>query len=351
MLGTAPCTSARLCLTLRTTSDAGRSWSARPLPASLIAAAGRDAPAAEPIAQLNVRFGDPRDGWIYGGIAVKLAQGESVEPALWSTHDAGLQWRRQRLAGIAGSVFDLEAANGTVHLLAPNTRFGVTVESSPVARDRWRVSSAVRLGDPAGGAEPSGAIVLRGANGWLVEGNDRGTTGSARLTSAGRWVSWTPPCASVGGSFAAPAASSAAELVAVCVIGGFASPLSRSAPRGATLGSSWLYFSSHGGRSFRAGPELEHRPSFVTGVLASPSPGVIVLAHSGPDAGDLRASFDGGLDWTVVYRGQLSFLGFTSSSQGVGIVQSAGNATSMIMTFDGGHHWRRVAFRAGRDGA
>ena len=345
VLGRAPCAGGPSCLALRETTDGGRSWIARPLPASLIAAAGRSlAGVVDPIAQLNVRFGDPRDGWIYGGIVVKLAQGDSVEPALWSTHDGGLRWRREHLAGIAGSVYDVEAADGTVHLLAQNTRFGATVESSPLTEDNWRVSTSVSLNDPAGGAEPSGAVVLHASSGWLVEGNDRGTSGSARLGRNGRWLSWRPPCAAVGGSFAVPAASTASDLVAVCVIGGFASPLTKSAPRGATLGSSWLYLSKDGGKTFRAGPELERRPDFAIGVLASPRPGVILLGTSGPHAAELRASFDAGLRFTVVYQGQVTFLGFTTPTQGVAIVQPPGESTSMIMTLDGGHHWRRVGF-------
>ncbi len=344
VLGMAPCAAARRCLALRQTSDGGRSWSARPLPAALVAAAGAELDGTDPIARLDVRFADPRDGWIYGGTVLERAQSESVSPALWSTHDGGLRWRRLRLSGIVGSLFDLEAADGTAHLLAPNGASGVTVESSPVAEDRWHHSSAVHLGDPAGGGEMSGAIVLEGADGWLVEGNDRGTSGSARLAADGRWVSWTPPCASVGGGFAVPAASSSAELVAVCVMGGFASPLSRSAPRGATLESSWLYRSSDGGKVFRAGPELARRPSVFFGVLASPRPGVIVLGRGGSGGNELSASFDGGRAWQVVYRGQLTFLGFTTPTQGVGIVQSSPTSTSMIMSYDGGREWRRVTF-------
>jgi hypothetical protein len=59
---------------------------------------------------------------------------------------------------------------------------------------------------------------------------------------------------------------------------------------------------------------------------------------------DLRASFDGGHHWTVVYAGQLLYLGFTSPAQGVGIVQLSRSTTGLIMTFDGGHHWVPVRF-------
>jgi photosystem II stability/assembly factor-like uncharacterized protein len=58
----------------------------------------------------------------------------------------------------------------------------------------------------------------------------------------------------------------------------------------------------------------------------------------------LKASFDGGKHWAVVHRGELSYLGFTSPAQGVGIVVSSRNGTTMIMTYDGGRHWAPVGF-------
>jgi len=266
---------------------------------------------------------------------------------LWSTHDGGLAWQEQPLPGLSteGAIFDLEAAAGRVYFVAQETTGGAVVETSPVTQDHWR--AALRLGTPAGGAQPSGTIVLQGSSGWLIEGNDRGTAGSARLEGNGQWVGWAPPCASVGNSFAVPAASTPSDLVAVCVMGGFAYPLSKAAPAGAALGSSWLYFSDNGGQSFTAGPELGPRQDVFGGALASPSPGVVLISRSylsngGVNEQDLRASFDGGHNWTVVYRGQILYLGFSSPAQGVAIVQSSPSTTGMIMTFDGGHHWAPV---------
>jgi len=37
-------------------------------------------------------------------------------------------------------------------------------------------------------------------------------------------------------------------------------------------------------------------------------------------------------------------VGFTSSLQGVGIVQVSSSTRSMIMTFNGGHSWAPVTF-------
>jgi len=231
--------------------------------------------------------------------------------------------------------------------MASNGRHGVSVESSPVGSDAWQPAGAPHLGDPAGGGEQSGAFVLQGGAGWLVEGNDRGTTGSARL-DAGRWVAWTPPCAAVGHSFAIPAASSARDLVAVCVMGGFAYSLSPAAPRGATLGSSWLYVSDDGGASFHAGPELARNgtgsAAATGGPIASPAVGVVFLGRLDSNGrANLIASFDGGAHWSVAYPGEPTFIGFTSPEQGVAIMASTSGATTLVMTFDGGRHWARVA--------
>jgi photosystem II stability/assembly factor-like uncharacterized protein len=347
-LGTAPCRSAGACLQLRESTDAGRSWSRQALPAALLAAAdarvgGTPADLYEGAgAALNVRFADARDGWIYGGLAVAAKPGgpvTGIRATLWSTHNGGVSWKQQALHGLGeeDAIYDLEAARGSAHLMESNPANDVSVESSPVSEDRWQPSSFVTLGSPAGGGEQAGSFVLAGASGWLVEGNDRGTTGSAQL-AGGRWVAWTPPCASVGHSFAVPAASSPRDLVAVCVMGGFAYGLSRSAPPGASLGSRWLYFSSDGGESFTAGRQLP--ASVGSGVLASPAPGVILAGGNA-----LSASFDAGLHWSVVYRGEVSYLGFTTRSQGVGIVGSgSGAASTMIMTFNGGRSWAPVSF-------
>jgi len=356
-LGTAPCASAGHCLGLRETTDGGRSWFARPLPAALLAVADRKlggvpADLAESAGTgLTVRFANRSDGWIYGGLAVPAkypgGEGTATKAALWSTHDGGQSWTQQPLNGLGeeDTIFDLEAAGGTAYLMQSSKNFDkLTVKSSPVASDSWHVSNTAALGSPAGGGEQQGSFVLAGASGWLVEGNDRGTTGSAQLES-GKWVAWTPPCASVGHSFAIPASSTPTKLVASCVMGGFAYGLSKSAPPGATLESTWLYFSSDGGRTFTAGPEIGKQVGFL-GVLASPTPGVILadgMAASGQY--DLLASFDGAVRWSDVYTGDIAYLGFTSPTQGVAIVRNFQSASAtMIMTFDGGHHWAPVSF-------
>lgn len=357
-LGRARCGVHR-CLALRATVDGGRSWSARPLPAALVAAADRrfsGAAAPYAVATLNVRFADPRNGWIYGEVLVAHHPGGgqpsyTQRATLWSTHDGGRRWHAVALGGlgIQDELFDLEAARATAWLMVSTRQPGVALRSTPVGADRWRAVRTPRLDDPAGGGPQTGDIVLADGAGWLVEGNDRGTIGSARLVG-GRWVRWTPPCAPVGNSFAVPAAADARHLAAVCVMGGFAQGLTPSAPHGATLGSSWLYTSADGGASFRAGPALARRdagnPAALGGPIASPVPGTVVLGHGDLSSGrqSMVATFDGGRHWRTVATGTPLFIGFTSPSQGVAIVHSAAGVDELLMTRDGGRTWTAVAF-------
>ena len=232
------------CLALRETTDSGRSWSSRPLPASLVGAADRKVDGAPADLWggsgfgLNVRFADPRDGWIYGGLEVP----GSVGPALWSTHNGGLSWRQQPTEET--DLVRLRPGSRRRQGVRDGRKDGLGRRHGGKLSGRsGRLARGPGLGQQRWGAEPSGTIVLQGRSGWLVEGNDRGTAGGARLDSEGQWAPWTPPCASVGNSFAVPAASGASNLVAVCVMGGFAYGLSKAAPPGAALGSSWLYFS------------------------------------------------------------------------------------------------------------
>jgi hypothetical protein len=151
----------------------------------------------------------------------------------------------------------------------------------------------------------------------------------------------------VGNSYVAPVAVTTRNLMVVCQMGGFASPLSKTAPPGAKLQSNWLYFSNNGGRTFTYGAEL-HPNLQYDDLPAIPSPGVIVLGRILQDntnnTDQIVRSVDEGRHWTVVYQGGWVFtLTFQSAQQGVAIVQRRNGTNSMIMTFDGGRHWAPVA--------
>lgn len=358
-LGTSACGTKKTCLALRRTNDGGRTWYDQALPSSILNVADRvvdgsiAAQAAGVSVGLNIRFADQDSGWIYGSIEQPQVgyEGSLPVPVLWSTHDGGLVWQRMSVPGVSkkSSILDLEVTAGTVDVLTLESQNQVEVESSPASANVWRKTSDVGLGTPAGGGPLAGGFTLQGGDGWLVEGNDRGTTGSAQLTSNGTWVAWRPPCRAVGDSYVVPAASTPRDLVAVCGIGGFGGYRSKAEPPGSTLGSSWLYFSTNGGETFSLGPELRPLKDYLGfgslyGVLASPAPGVIFLSRELGNDGDVVGSFDGGAHWSVAYGRQLLYLGFTSATQGVGIASFPHGVTRMIMTYDGGHTWSTVTF-------
>jgi hypothetical protein len=354
VLGTLACAHQRRCLTMLETVNAGQSWFEAQLPAPLVKVINKH---DNDTSGLNVRFANPKDGWVYGDEPATFHQGtqsySGFKTVLWATHDGGTLWKRQTLPGMStqGSVYDLENSHTMVYVLAPHGSDGAEVESSPVGENTWQRANGVALNGPAGGAQPSGAMVLEGSTGWLIFGNDRGATGSAQLTTHDTWVAWRSPCAAVGHGYAVPAAANAHDLVAVCGMGGFAYPMPKTAPRGAAIGSSWLYFSTNGGASFKVGAEIRPVKGNVSfgqfpGVLASPQSGVVILSRYVGNADDLVASYDKGVHWTVVYSGRVSYLDFLDASEGVGLVQPANDAQpmSMIMTFDGGRHWKSINF-------
>jgi hypothetical protein len=355
VLGTLACAHDRRCLTMLETVNAGQSWFEVQLPAPLVKVIDRSD--NDTVGHLNVHFANPEDGWVYGQEPATIHQGTQTysgfTPTLWATHDGGTLWEQQQLAGMdtQGTVYDVNSSNATVFVLAPTRKGPAEVESSPVGKSQWRRANHVALNGPAGGAQPSGSIVLAGDTGWLIFGNDRGAIGSAQLSKNGVWDSWRSPCAGVGHGYAVPAAANARDLVAVCGMGGFAYPMPKSAPRGAVIGSSWLYFSTNGGASFKAGGEV--RPVKANmgfgqfpGVLASPRAGVVLLSRYVGNSEQLVATYDQGARWSVVYTGWVSYLSFTSASEGVGLddSQNGNQPETMIMTFDGGQHWRTVSF-------
>jgi len=261
---------------------------------------------------MSVRFANGNDGWIFGSL--ETPPKVSDEPMgtfvsiLWSTHDGGRAWSPQPQTWIyrQGTFLDLEATAKTVYVMSLNKTFNVTVESSLVGADYWRVSKSQKLFIPAGGGFLSGAFVFSGSHGWLVEGNDRGVSGSAELTSSGQWAPWTPPCYTVGNSLAPLVASTPTRLFTECQMGGFASQLSKTAPHGAPLGSTWLYESKNAGRTFTAVKELGLYDEFFGTVIASPSPNSILITEGHSQIDRLLATFDAGRHWSVVYlRGPL----------------------------------------------
>ena len=337
-LGIAPCARETGCLALRETLDHGRVWSSQPLPAALIAQSNRNSSgsAVERDGDLHLYFANPDDGWIYGL--------ERERPVFFSTHDGGREWRQlsTSLEGSYGVIFDVASLRGTAYLVAQSKSYRGVLESSPIGRDDWGLARAPSLELPAGGATDGGSLVFKGASGWVVVGNDRGVSGSAELTPSGQWVTWSPPCAPVGDSYVVPVAITPRVLVVTCQMGGFASPLSKSAPPGATLQSNWLYTSRNGGRTFHYGPQLSR---LLENILAAPTATHLFadrIINSVTDYQQFVRSVDGGHHWTIIRREWALSVAFQNNSQGVALLQGGHDVNTMIMTSDGGGHWGAV---------
>jgi hypothetical protein len=262
----------------------------------------------------QVRFADPEDGWAYG-------------PELWSTHDGGLHWTQINL----GIVWSLEASAGQAHavVLEPSTG-AVAVESSPVGSDAWTATGSLQ---PGAGPVGSSDLVLQGAVGWVVV-NNRIVVDGARLAS-GHWGAWNAPCTGAGG-FAAISASSASSLVALCQEGIW------EGPEPAAIRA---YFSSNGGTTwYGRSASLPGDVNQTGNAVASPKPGVVVTDTYVGSQYELIESVNSAASWTSVATvpGQVSYLAFTSPSQGVAIAGITN--PEMLMTFDGGVHWATVSF-------
>jgi hypothetical protein len=275
--------------TLARTSDAGRTWSALPVPGGWKVS--------------ELRFANADDGWAWGA-------------QLWATHDGGHTWHQLVVPGGQGGVYALEAAAGTVHMVVFDGQ-AFRVATAPVHSDAFSLSLGAPSIPVGGGPVPTIQLVLQGRTGWVVE-VDRTVVGGLQLVN-GAWQPWTPPCVGTNGP-AVLAASSPTELVAACDQGvwGPATPMGER-----------LWASHDGGATWA---DTGSVPVQGPQALAAASPTVLVAGT--------EATFDGGATWTTVLpTGAENDVGFTTSSQGVAIVQR-----SLLMTRDGGHSWQEVRF-------
>jgi photosystem II stability/assembly factor-like uncharacterized protein len=322
VLGTALCGPSD-CTILAQTTDGGSSWTeVGRLPMTLNRSAGNRSAGGESW----VRFADLDTGWI-------VASAGSQASELWVTHDGGRSWALEpNPGGASATVLALEASDGRVHLVDLEPGTGVDrIFSSPVGREAWAAASAT----PSFGAGPvpSSEMVLQGSAGWVLNVN-RTVVGGARLNSSAGWTAWTPPCSDAHGP-GYLAASSTSSLYAVCTEGVWGSPAAGTIPN-----SEWLYASSNGGASFSV---VGRVPQTTAAGIISVAPGTATIAQAGGSG--ITATFDGGKSWQRVSSvAGITYLGFTTASQGVAIAQTSDGSSALIMTHDGGHTWATITF-------
>ena len=360
-LSTFHCTTGN-CAEVNRTSNAGRSWTADPLPPQVQKIFRSSISIYQPFLTLSIYFADSHDGWIYGTLYRRTASTDTYSPPkteLWSTHDGGNSWKALNVAtfGMKFGVLAVDAIAGQVYAVAWRTDHTFGLWRSPNSADSWQKVATPSLPTAAGGTSMEVALVFKGDGGWLMVGNDRGVTGSARLNSQGRWMKWKPPCFSVGNGFVVPVAYTATSLIDVCTIGGYGSDVAGNTPSYVKLGSNWIYSSNNGGATFNPTTRIVINTSFLSFSLSngpvSPAPGVILvttLVGSGKTvSGHLYSSRVGGRTWTLVYATPFSPVQqlienptFASSKLGSAIVQTSESAPSLlIISTDGGKTWHK----------
>jgi hypothetical protein len=347
VLGTVRCSVRPACVQLRSTRDGGATWTLETLPRALLTLVDQkyqNSIAALNSTGLNVRFANARDGWIYGTVENFDYFGGITTSrwllVLWSTHDGGTTWTKHNPPGLGseGTTFDLAASSREVYLFGEGPTFTAVLVKSPVRRDHWNVVKIPPLAWPVGGSENAGDIVLSGQAGWLVEGNDRGVTGSLRLNQDGQWTRWSPPCTFVGDSYVVPVASDVRHLAVVCEIGGVFALPSPNAPPGETPGSWWLYVSKNAGSNFYPVRKLHGAGGYFS-TLASPTPDVFFFQYDLGSGLELVMSRDAGKHVQAVFHGAVAYLHFMNTTDGIGIAESRSNTSEMIVSHDGGRTW------------
>jgi len=301
-------------LALARTQDGGTTWiSVPPPPTGFYTGSGSTGVS-------GIRFANQQDGWAYGY-------------DLFATQNGGASWTQVTLPGLNASfgvtpIQELETSAGSVDAVITGTS-GFLIDTAALGSSSWTTSpTTVAYG---AGPVPDAQLVLQGSSGWVVE-NDRVVAGGARLQS-GSWSTWTPPCTATGGP-AVLAPSSAANLFAVCSQGIWASgPVSVRAYVSTTAGSSFTELATA-------------LPAACQGSSALASPTTSVAAAG--CGGEIVATFNGGGSWGTVFTGSgntsISYIGFTTSSQGVAIEASLTSSTGLlVMTRDGGHTWAAVS--------
>jgi hypothetical protein len=301
-------------LALARTQDGGTTWSSvTPPPTAFYTGSGSTGVS-------GIRFANQQDGWAYGH-------------DLFATQNGGASWTQVALPGLdssfgAAPIQELETSSGSVDAVITGTS-GFLIDTSTVGSNSWTTSpTTIAYG---AGPIPEAQLVLQGSAGWVVE-NDRVVSGGARLQS-GAWSAWTAPCSTANGP-ATLAGSSSLDLIAACEVGLYG---------GSSSPTEQAYSSTNGGGSFT---ELATAlPAACQGSSALASPTTSIAAAG--CGGGIVATFDGGGSWGTVFTSSgnagITYVGFTTPTQGVAIEASAtGLPGTLLVTRDGGHTWAAV---------
>jgi photosystem II stability/assembly factor-like uncharacterized protein len=277
------------CLRLAQSNDSGHVFTALAVPKG-VEPGGND-PTVSSV--LDVRFGSASDGWLFGD-------------ALYSTHDGGASWGKQKLPG---RVMRLEAAAGTAWALVTDGLKAPTVHlwRSPVASDDWTKVPDVTLSYAVDLTVQSQHVVAVG-----------GEDSKAWVGDSGKFDAVDNPCP--GGVGLSPRLSATGSIWASCVNGT----------------SAQLLMSADGKAWKSVVPTFlkDALPNQVVAGARSESDAVLAL---GPNEPFYRVQADGSgspVKQSPTTPGATSYIGFTTRSVGYSIT-----GEQLWRTEDGGDTW------------
>jgi len=347
---------AKTCAALRSTGDAGSSWSVVPIPSQLSRRLLLESWGAygTTYANLTVHFADEKNGWIYGTVPAPVTPANpNWVNRLWSTHDGGKTWQQVRLdpLSLTGGVVQMATHGAWTYLFGGSTTGNAYLLGTRSNVDQWSRKSSARMGEPAGGTQLVGTFTFAGDNGWFVAGNDRGFTANVRLLANGSWSAWNGPSFErFGSSFTPIGAVTNRVLLAEGQSAGFVYPPASTVPSGWNNGASWLFISYDAGATFKPFRKLSSSfkgsyYSTVPGLPEVPVPGTILLQQAWKTRYHLVRSTNWGRTWRVVLDHPVSQVIFTSRTTGFAIVEEGSSQTtfSLFRTVDAGSHWNKVS--------
>lgn len=315
-LGTAPNCATAPCTSLVRTTDGGAHWVGIPAPRAPLtgATATQLSPASGAVSHL--RFADPLDGFAFG-------------PALYATHDGGGTWAAVDTGG--RTVLALEAAgNGVALLTAACTEAGCSdgqVQAMPAAGGPTTQLAA------APGSVTGASLAVHAPAAFALFAH--GTTATVLATSGGAWTALPDPCSGATPTPTALAAPDAVTLYSLCTGGA-----------GAGQSPKTVVATAHAATSVQGSPPIPGDPE---GITATPDGVLLVSATSGSSW--LYRSTDGGRSWTTAKDfadGGMSLtdLGFTTATQGAVVegVPLQGGTSRLWLTRDAGATWAAVTF-------
>jgi hypothetical protein len=348
---------ANTCAALRGTTNDGATWSVVAVPRQLNSGLQLVSWGTYDTgyATLTIHFADALNGWVYGTVPAPVTPNTSNpnwQGRLWSTHDGGRTWQQVRLGPLAVSAGVIQMATHGVwtYLFGGSEQTGrARILATRSTTDHWTGKSTTPMWMPAGGSPLEGSFTFARSKGWFVDGNDRGISPSAQLSSDGSWRAWsTPSPAFLGASFAPIVAVTDKVLLAQCAFAGFVTPPASSIPAGWYNGASWLFISYDAGATFKPLRQLAGSSQVgyenVPGLPAIPVPGTILLEQYTNSGHRLVQSSNWGRSWRVVLNHAILQAQFVSRSSGFAIAdentsQTSQLKTSLLRTNDTGSHW------------